>query len=118
MSSVTYKGYYATVDFDADDEIFVGRLAGIIDVVGFHADSVDELKAAFHAAVDDYIATCSRAGKSPERPYSGQIMVRVAPEVHAMAALAAQLAGKSLARWTEEALKEAALRETNSAVSV
>jgi predicted HicB family RNase H-like nuclease len=56
-----YKGYSARVEFDDEDEIFVGRIAGINDVVGFHADTVEDLKAAFHEAVDDYLATCARA---------------------------------------------------------
>ena len=47
---------------------------------------------------------------SPERPYSGRMMFRVAPEVHASAALAAQLSGKSLNQWAEEALRDAAAR--------
>jgi predicted HicB family RNase H-like nuclease len=34
-------------------------------------------------------------------------MVRVDPQVHASAALAAELAGKSLAKWTEETLRKA-----------
>ncbi len=106
----SYKGYTARVEFDAEDEIFVGRLAGVNDVVGFHADTVEGLKAAFHEAVDDYLATCQKAGKSPEKPFSGRVMFRVAPETHARAALAAQLSGKSLNQWAEEALREAAER--------
>ena len=106
----SYKGYTARVEFDAEDEIFVGRLAGVNDVVGFHADTVEGLKAAFHEAVDDYLATCQKAGKSPERPFSGRVMFRIAPETHARAALAAQLSGKSLNQWAEEALREAAER--------
>src|ERR671933_437603 len=94
-----YKGFTARVEFDAKDEIFVGHLAGINDVVGFHADNVEALKAAFREAVDDYLATCAKAGKSPEKPFSGRVMFRVTPETHARAALAAQLAGKSLNQW-------------------
>ena len=37
-------------------------------------------------------------------------MVRVAPEIHAQAALVARLAGKSLNQWAEEALRAAAQR--------
>jgi predicted HicB family RNase H-like nuclease len=95
MTAISYKGHFANVEFDAEDEIFTGRLAGVNDVVGFHADSVEALKAAFREAVDDYVETCEKAGKAPEKPYSGQIMVRVDPAVHAKAALAAQLTGKS-----------------------
>jgi predicted HicB family RNase H-like nuclease len=105
---MSYKGYQARVEFDADDEIFVGHIAGINDNVGFHADSVEGLKAAFREAVDDYIQTCAKIGKDPQKPYSGRVMFRISPEVHANAALAAELAGKSLNEWAEEALAAAA----------
>ena len=38
MNTMTYKGYAATVQYDDDDGIFFGRLAGIRDGVDFHAD--------------------------------------------------------------------------------
>ena len=107
-NTMSYNGYFARVEFDADDGLFIGRLAGVNDVVGFHADSVANLTKAFHEAVDDYVATCERVGKAPEKPYSGNVMFRISPEVHAGAALAAQLAGKSLNQWGEEALAAAA----------
>jgi predicted HicB family RNase H-like nuclease len=107
MSKVlNYRGYAAAIEFDAEDELFTGRIAGIGDVVGFHADSVVGIKAAFQEAVDDYVAVCARAGKVPEKPYSGKVMFRIAPELHAKAALASELAGKSLNQWAEEALAE------------
>ena len=115
MSVMRHKGYMARVEFDAEDEIFVGHLTGINDVIGFHADTVEGLKAAFHEAVDDYLATCEKLGKSPEKPFSGRVMFRVAPETHARAALAAQLAGKSLNQWAEEALRDAAERSLPAA---
>jgi predicted HicB family RNase H-like nuclease len=108
LNVLTYKGHSARVEFDAEDGLFVGRLAGINDVVGFHADTVGDLTEAFHEAVDDYLATCERIGKTAEKPYSGKMMFRVEPALHAQAALAAQLAGKSLNQWGEEALRTAA----------
>ena len=91
MNVMSYKGYTARVDFDAEDELFVGRLAGINDIGGFHAGSVDDLKTAFHQAVDDYREACLAIGKAAEKPFSGRVMFRVPPEVHARAALAAHL---------------------------
>lgn len=108
MSDVlTYKGYSARVEFDAADRLFFGRLAGIADGVGFHADNVTGLEAAFREAVDDYLETCARVGKSPERPYSGKVMLRIDPSLHAKVAVAAQLAGKSINQFGEEALRRA-----------
>lgn len=103
-----YKGYKARVEFDADDGCFIGHLAGINDVVGFHGETVAEIKAAFIEAVDDYVETCRMVGKQAEKPYSGKVMFRFSPEVHARAALKAELEGKSLNQWAEEVIAEAA----------
>lgn len=108
----SYKGYTARIEFDAEDEIFTGRIAGISDVVGFHADTVKGLKAAFREAVDDYLDTCARLSKPPQKAYSGQLMFRVSPELHASAAVAAEVAGKSLNAWAEEVLRLAAERQS------
>ncbi len=109
MSNILeHRGYRARVEFDADDELFFGRIAGIRDGVSFHADSVEALVAAFREAVDDYIETCAKVDKKPERPFSGKLMLRVDPMVHARSVEAAELAGKSLNQWTEEVLRRAA----------
>lgn len=106
-NAMTYKGFTARIDYDDEDGIFTGRIAGIRDGVGFHADSVAGLRAAFHEAVDDYVETCAKVGKEPQKPFSGKVMFRVDPEVHRRAALAAELAGKSLNQWAEEVLGRA-----------
>lgn len=108
MSIMRYKNYVARVEFDSDDEIFVGHIAGIRDMVGFHADTVAGLKEAFQEAVDDYIKSCGKIGKKPQKPYSGNLMLRVGADVHANAVIAADLSGKSLNQWSEEVLAEAA----------
>ncbi|MEQ8399138.1 type II toxin-antitoxin system HicB family antitoxin [Thalassobaculum sp.] len=107
-NTMTYKGYSARIEYDDEDGILTGRIAGIRDGVGFYADTVDALRAAFHEAVEDYIETCERVGKEPQKAYSGQVMFRVSPDVHRRAALAAELEGKSLNQWAEEALDRAA----------
>ena len=107
-STMTHKGYAARIEYDDADGIFTGRIAGIRDGVGFHADTVEGLRAAFREAVEDYIETCARVGKEPQKAYSGQVMFRVDPEVHRRAAQAAELAGKSLNQWAEDVLARAA----------
>lgn len=107
-NTMNYKGYAARIEYDDEDAIFTGRIAGVRDSVGFHADTVDGLREAFREAVDDYIETCAKIGKEPQKSYSGQVMFRVSPEVHRKAALAAELSGKSLNQWAEEVLDRAA----------
>ena len=118
MTAMIYKGFAAVVEFDPQDVLFVGRVAGLNDVVGFHASEADQLVEAFHEAVDDYIQTCAQIGKQPEKPYSGKLMFRVDPAVHAKAALAAAITGKSLNAWAEGVLSVAANSATSHAISV
>jgi len=107
MNTMTYGGYSARVEFDAEDRIFVGHIAGIRDIVGFHGTSVDELESAFHEAVDDYLAACEKLKQTPDKPYSGRIMLRLPPELHARASAAAQVNGMSFNQWAARALEQA-----------
>jgi predicted HicB family RNase H-like nuclease len=105
MNAMNYKGYAAKIEFSNEDDCFIGHILGINDIVGFHGDSVQVLKEAFTEAVDDYIETCERANKPPQKPYSGNLMLRVPPEVHAAVATAAQMQGKSINQWATETLR-------------
>lgn len=107
MNTMTYNGYSARIEYDDADEVFFGRVAGISDIVGFHAETVSELKDAFRDAVEDYIETCTKLGKDPQKPYSGRVMFRIDPEIHRRAVVAAELSGKSLNQWAEEVIARA-----------
>ena len=52
MNTMTYNGYTARIEYSHEDDCFVGHIAGIKDVVGFHGDSVPELHEAFAEAVE------------------------------------------------------------------
>ncbi len=108
MNTMFCKGYTARVEFDDRGNVFVGHLLGIVDVIGFHADNVPDLRAAFEEAVEDYLETCSALGKSPEKPASGKLMLRIPPEVHGAALVAAKAAGTSLNQWAAKVLAAAA----------
>lgn len=107
MNTMTYKGYAARIATSDEDQCLVGHLAGINDVVGFHGESVAELRKAFEEAVEDYLATCEALNRPPQKPYSGRLMLRVAPEVHAAVAAAAQVSGKSINQWAAETFRRA-----------
>ncbi|MBV7336345.1 type II toxin-antitoxin system HicB family antitoxin [Chloroflexi bacterium TSY] len=102
MKPMSYKGYAAHIEYSEEDGCLIGHIAGIQDVVGFHGDSVVELRAAFEEAVDDYLETCERLNRSPQKSYSGRIMLRVSPEIHASIATAAEASGKSINQWAAD----------------
>ena len=104
-----YKGYVAHIEYDEEDRIFVGHLAGIKDIVGFHGAAVDELESAFHESVDNYLSISEETGRVAQKPYSGKLMLRVSPVVHAAVACAAKINGQSINQWATDILGKAAL---------
>ncbi len=107
MKPMTYKNYSARIEYSDEDDCFVGRVAGIRDMISFHGENVEEIRQAFQEAVDFYLDTCAERGEAPNRPYSGKLMLRVAPEVHAAVAAAAEVSGKSINQWASDILAKA-----------
>ena len=107
MKVISYKGYRGRVDFDDEDGIFVGRIGGINDTVGFRAETVDGIEAAFREAVDEYLADVAGTNRSPASP---RAVLRMPPDLHAKVTLAAQRCGKDVDQWAEDALRDAASR--------
>jgi predicted HicB family RNase H-like nuclease len=93
---IRYKDYLATVQFSAEDEVFHGRILGINDLVNFEGSTVRELKKAFAEAVEDYLETCKRIGKNPDKTYKGSFNIRIPAELHRQAAISAAKENMSL----------------------
>ena len=49
---MSYKGYTARIEFDDRDNIFVGHVLGIEDVISFHGTTVSALRTDFRNAID------------------------------------------------------------------
>jgi predicted HicB family RNase H-like nuclease len=97
--SMTYKGYTGTIEYAAADRCFHGRVVGITDIVSFEGTSVEELETDFRAGVDSYLKGCAEFGMEPQRPYSGRFLIRLTPEIHREASLAARSARVSMNAW-------------------
>lgn len=109
MNTMTYQGYEAIIEYDEEAELFHGEVMNLRDVITFQGQSVGDLKKAFAESVEDYLAFCQERGEAPEKPYSGQFVVRVAPPLHRAVALAARKAGQSLNKWVAASLERAAM---------
>jgi predicted HicB family RNase H-like nuclease len=107
VNTMSHQGYTARIEYDERDNIFVGRILGVRAIIGFHGQTVNALRKEFEHAVDDYIAECTEKGMTPEKPASGKLLLRVSPEVHGRAIVAAQARGKSLNQWMAEVVERA-----------
>jgi predicted HicB family RNase H-like nuclease len=102
---MTYCGYAARIEYSEEDGCLIGRVAGIKDLITFHGDSVEEIRQAFKEAVDFYLVTCAESGREPQKTFSGRIMLRLRPELHAYLAIQARTEGKSLNSLVTEVLE-------------
>ncbi len=105
-----YKDYIGRVEYDDEADIFHGEVINTRDVITFQGQSVAELKKAFRASVDDYLAFCAQRCEEPDKPFSGQFLTRLSPELHRQVNLAASRSGKSLNAWVSEQLQSAVER--------
>ena len=106
-NTLNYKGFTAKIEFSADDNVFFGRLLGMKDIVGFHGETVEELKDSMRQSVDFYIQTCEKEGKKMKKSYSGKVMFRLPDKLHAEIAEAATRHGKSINEWGKEVFETA-----------
>ncbi len=82
-----YKGYYGSVHYNDEDQVFFGKVEHIKSLISYEGDTARTIKKAFEEAVDDYLETCHPEGRLPEKPYKGSFNVRVGPVLHRQAAL-------------------------------
>jgi predicted HicB family RNase H-like nuclease len=67
---------------------------------------VKELKKAFEESVEDYLAFCKERGEEPDKPFSGNFIVRIRPALHRQLYTQAKKSGKSLNAFIEERLSQ------------
>ena len=61
---MSYKGYTTSMVYDTEDEIIVGRVQEVDDIISFHGQLVAEFESNFHSAIDDYLAAVEELGSA------------------------------------------------------
>lgn len=105
-SLMEYGGYHARVEFDCEDQIFVGHVLGINDSLNFHGKTVEELINAMRDSIENYLDYCKQIGKEPEREYKGTFNIRIKPEQHRKIALYAASEGITINQFVSRAIED------------
>src|SRR4051812_12514268 len=104
---MTHKGYSGVAEIDFETGMIHGRVVGLRDVITFQGETVAEASKAFRDSVDDYLEFCASRGESPEKPFSGRFLVRMAPSLHRTLVEKAAAMGTSLNALVESTLSGA-----------
>ena len=102
-----HKGYRGRVELDEEAGVLHGEVLDTRDVITFQGRSVEEVTQAFRDSVDDYLEFCASRGEEPDRPFSGRLVLRLAPELHRRLYAQAKEEGKSLNQIITERLAKA-----------
>lgn len=105
MGKLRYKGYSGTVEYDESVNRLIGKVLGLNKaLLLYEGDNVDDLKKDFEEAIDFYLKDCADNGVEPEKPYSGNVVLRMTAEMHANAAEKASSQGISLNEFIKRAI--------------
>lgn len=97
MGNMRYKGYTGSVEYSDEDNCLFGKVQGLHGtLISYEGNTVDEIRADFEGAVDDYLASCQEMGIEPAKPYSGKFVVRMASDLHSRVAALAEATGTTI----------------------
>ena len=105
-NTIEYKGYVGSVEFSETDSVFFGKVMGIRSLISYEGTNGKELVEDFHNAVDEYLLLCEAEGISPEVAYKGSFNVRISPELHKQAVIAALAQQISLNSFVELSIRK------------
>ncbi|MCA1725454.1 MAG: type II toxin-antitoxin system HicB family antitoxin [Thermomicrobia bacterium] len=114
-TTMRYKGYTGEVAYDPEAKILYGHVIDFDDVIAFESERADEIEDEFHRSVDVYLDWCAERGKEPKKPFSGKLVLRIPPDVHHDAMIAAARKQKSLNAWLADVVERAAREEVMTA---
>ena len=90
MGYLKYKGYTGSVEYSEEDKCLFGKVQGMMrDGITYEGETFEKLTKDFEGAIDDYLQMCEEKGITPRKPYTGVLNVRLSPEMHSGAAMAA-----------------------------
>ena len=97
MGYLKYKGYTGSVEFSEEDDCLFGKVQGLHGtLISYEGDTVEEIRADFEGAVDDYLESCKEGGIEPAKPYSGKFIVRMTSDLHSRVAAMAEATGTTI----------------------
>lgn len=110
-NTMEYKDYVGSVEFSENDKIFFGKVMGIKTLISYEGRTADDLINDFHIAVDDYLQLCAEKNIESEKSYRGSFNVRIFPELHKKAVIAATSKQMSLNNFVENSIEQTVMTE-------
>lgn len=99
-----HKGYYGSAEVDMRHGCLSGQILFIEDIMVYEGKTLEDLKANFENAIDNYLETCETLGQEPQQPYSGSLTVEIGEDLHREANFQAKVASESVDEYVKKAI--------------
>ncbi len=105
MNKMQINGINAVISFDEEINLFRGEFVGLNGYADFYAADVEGLKKEGELSLKVFLEACAADNVNPYKHYSGKLITRIAPDLHALAAETAKAQGVSLNALIERAIQ-------------
>ena len=105
MNKMQINDINAVISYDPDINLFRGEFVGLNGYADFYAADVDGLKKEGALSLKVFLEACEADKVNPYKHYSGKLITRINPDLHALAAETAKAEGVSLNALIERAIQ-------------
>lgn len=107
MNRVKINGCWAAVYYDPKHDMFRGEFVKLSSRVVFSSRDIGGLLRQGEVALDAFFDKCRANGTEPQQAYSGELVLRIHPGLHAELAARAFASGKTVNQWLAELIEQA-----------
>jgi predicted HicB family RNase H-like nuclease len=105
---IEINGHKAVISFDPDIGMLRGEFLGLNGGADFYATTIADLKTEGEQSLQIFLEICAEKNMTPLKEFSGRFNLRLDPEIHEAAVIAAAANNKSLNEWVAGTIVEAA----------
>ena len=106
INRMTVNGYVAVIAYDSDIELFRGEFVGLNGGADFYAADVKSLHSEAKLSLQTFLDACQEEGVEPKKPFSGKLNLRIDPDLHESATIAAAASNRSLNQFIGDAVRQ------------
>ncbi|MGI2028654.1 type II toxin-antitoxin system HicB family antitoxin [Endozoicomonas acroporae] len=106
INQMNINGYTAVITYDPDIDLFRGEFIGLNGGADFYAADVKSLHQEGKVSLKVFLEACQEEGIEPRKSFSGKLNLRIDPDLHESASVAAAASNRSLNQFINDALRQ------------
>ncbi|WP_257283226.1 type II toxin-antitoxin system HicB family antitoxin [Endozoicomonas sp. SESOKO1] len=106
INQMNINGYTAVITYDPDIDLFRGEFIGLNGGADFYAADVKSLHQEGKVSLKVFLKACQEEGIEPRKSFSGKLNLRIDPDLHESASVAAAASNRSLNQFINDALRQ------------